>query len=172
VNEYVLVVLENSVIVPDKVPDVDKVVPGGVDDAVYTILESPVAARFLERGRVLVAGARLVVDQMGYSLHVTADARTADVPSLFTTKTEYVPGVTPTNRARNWDWEIAFVTDAATLPRRTTAPAPKPVPWIVKYESRPSAVSSKRVPDESVMAMLEIVTADEMPVRPEPLPVT
>ena len=67
---------------------------------------------------------------------------------------------------------MAFVMDAATLPRRTIAPAPKPVPWIVRYDSRPSAVSSKRVPDESVMATLAIVTADEMPVRPEPLPVT
>ena len=79
--------------------------------------------------------------------------------------------MTPTKRARICDWEMAFVMDAATLPRRTTAPAPKPVPWIVRYESRPSAVSSKRVPDESVMATLAIVTADEMPVRPEPLPV-
>ena len=60
-----LVVLENSVIVPVKIPDVDKVVPGGVVEAVYTIFESPVAARFLEIDRVLVAGARLVVDQMG-----------------------------------------------------------------------------------------------------------
>ena len=99
VNEYSVVVVGNSVIVPLSVPLVDKLIPGGRLVAVYVIVESLVAAMVLVADCVLVNGAILVVVNEGNNEYVILFGETA-VDPLTITYIEYVPTEIPVNRAR------------------------------------------------------------------------
>ena len=178
VKEYDVVEFDDSMILPVKLPFPNNDVPGGrlePDASVYVNVESPLASAKLRANvRVFVDGASVpVASQIGDTLHVTALAKTADVPSVLITNKEYVPGATPVNRARSCVWEIPVVAEADIAPSIATAPAPNDVPVIVRYDDSPNAVSSKATPLMSVTEKLEIVMGDmggARPVMPWPLP--
>ena len=178
VKEYDVVEFDDSMMLPVKLPFPNNDVPGGrlePDASVYVNVESPLASAKLRANvRVFVDGASVpVASQIGDTLHVTALAKTADVPSVLITNKEYVPGATPVNRARSCVWEIPVVAEAATDPSIATAPAPNDDPKIVRYDDSPNAVSSNATPSASVTEKLEIVMGDTggaRPVIPWPLP--
>jgi len=178
VKLYAVVDVGVSVIFPLKLPFPCNVVPGGKvepDATLYVNVESPLAnARVRLKDRVFVVASSVPVPlHTGKRLHVTALAKTADVPSVLITNKEYVPAAKPVNRARSCVCEIPVVAEAEIAPSIATAPAPNDVPVIVRYDDSPNAVSSNATPLASVTEKLEIVMGDTggaRPVMPWPFP--